>query len=158
MVLKQIPRLSGKVVEEMRSRQNTPGHLSKNQHFKHQKEKMAKPKKEKMAKPKKKRGFRKIKVEGQDFNWRFSGQIDVRPEGKKNNKLLIEFGWYDVWLLVGDPNKSPDSASKQITPKFVSESIKFAMANGWDTSKAHSQFQLNFKEKKYSVQIEEQES
>ena len=105
-----------------------------------------------MAKPKKKRGFRAIKVENIDFNWCFLGLIDVRPDKQKSNMLTINFGWYDDWLYVNDKeNEPPEFEPVIVTPKFVSESIKFALDNGWDVEKANQNFKVTYRDKKFKV-------
>ena len=105
-----------------------------------------------MAKPKKKRGFRAIKVENIDFNWSFLGIIDVRPDHQKSNILTVDTGWYDVWDYVNDKENEPPECDPQIiTPKFVSESIKFALANGWNVDVPHQEFKLIYRDKKYKV-------
>lgn len=100
-----------------------------------------------MALPGKKRGFRKITVNGKAFNWRFDAKIDIRPADKKNNKLLVDFGWYDVLLYPNNSTDKPeDFQPKVVTPAFVHQSILFAIENGWDTSKDSGIFALRFKD------------
>lgn len=100
----------------------------------------------------KKRRFRPIKVENLDFNWRFQGIIDVRPNGNKNNSLTIDFGWYDVWEFVNDKENEPSRFEpKVVTPKFVSDSIKFALNNGWDIERHNSKLKIVYKDKNYKI-------
>lgn len=89
-----------------------------------------------MGLPKKKRGFRTIQVNKQYFNWRFAGLIEVRPALQKNNKLVLDFGWFEEWLYVNDrENQPPAYAPRVITPAFVQQLIDFALQNGWDTGR-----------------------
>ncbi|WP_103070125.1 hypothetical protein [Aquimarina sediminis] len=105
-----------------------------------------------MTKPRKKRGFRPIKVENIEFNWRFQGTIDVRPNCCKNNILTIDFGWYDVWEFVNDKeNEPPEFEPKIVTPQFVSNAIKFALINGWDIERSNSKFKIGYKDEDYKV-------
>lgn len=105
-----------------------------------------------MAQSNKKRGFRPIKIKNIDFNWRFQGTIDVRPDGHKNNILTIDFGWYDVWEYVNDKeNEPPEFEPKIVTPKFVSDSIKFALNNGWNTELPNNKLNIIYRNKKYKI-------
>ena len=105
-----------------------------------------------MAKPNKKRGFRPIKVENIEFKWCFQGIIDVRPGDHKDNILTIDFGWYDVWSYVNDKEKRPpEFEPKIVTPKFVSESIKFALNNGWDTALKNNRFNIIYRNRNYKI-------
>ncbi|MEH0152578.1 hypothetical protein V6R21_00450 [Limibacter armeniacum] len=88
-----------------------------------------------------KKGLRKIVVDNREFYWKFNEKIFVISEEDKNSLLLVDFGWYDVWLFVNDKeNKSPDFEPKSVTPKFVSESITYALTQGWDNGKMEIEF------------------
>jgi hypothetical protein len=103
-----------------------------------------------MAKPNKKRGFRPITVDNQKFQWRFDGLVDVRPEGRKNNRLLVDFGWYDKLLFVnGRKNEPPGFEPEVVTPEFVRQSISFALANGWDAALEQGNFEIEYKNEVY---------
>lgn len=86
-----------------------------------------------MSLPQKKRGFRKIVVDGREFSWRFKRKIQICPASNKDNKLVVDFGWYDGWLYLNDrANTPPDYEPKVVTPEFVRKAIEFALAQGWD--------------------------
>jgi len=105
-----------------------------------------------MATPNKKRGFRKIRVNDIDFNWSFSGEINIRPANNRNNQLVVDFGWYDVWLFVNDPeNVPPPYEPKVITPLFVRECILFAMDNKWDIEKRVDKFEVLYRKGTLSI-------
>ena len=88
-----------------------------------------------------KKGMRSIIVNGQKFNWKFNEKVIVNSDEFKNSLLIIDFGWYDVWLFVNDKkNKPADFEPKSVTPKFVSESISFALAEGWKEGKMEIEF------------------
>ncbi len=88
-----------------------------------------------------KKGLRKIIVENREFYWKFNGKIIVTSEEIKNCHLTIDFGWYDIWLYVNDKeNRPPDFEPKNVTPKFVSESISNALNQGWEEGKALLEF------------------
>ncbi len=83
-----------------------------------------------------KKGLRSISVNEQEFYWKFNEKIIVSSSAFKNSLLIIDFGWYDEWLYVNDKeNKPPDFEPKSVTPHFVSESISFALAQGWTEGK-----------------------
>ena len=84
-----------------------------------------------------KKGLRKIIVDNREFYWQFNGKIFVTSEEIKNCLLTVDFGWYDVWLYVNDQeNQPPDFEPQIVTPKFVSESILYALNHGWEEGKA----------------------
>jgi len=49
-----------------------------------------------------KKGFRKIIVDERLFYWKFNKKIFVISNKIRNSLLIIDFGWYDVWLYVND--------------------------------------------------------
>lgn len=105
-----------------------------------------------MTTPKKKNGFRKIKIEGMNFNWRFNQVIDIRPELKKENILIVDFGWFDEWLYVNDTEgRPPDFEPKTVTPEFVRRAIEFALKNNWNTDLKTGLMQLKFVDGKFST-------
>lgn len=79
-----------------------------------------------------KKGLRKIVVDDREFYWKFNEKVFVVAEQHKNSLLIIDFGWYDVWLYVNDKeNRPPDFEPQNVTPKFVKESILYALHHGW---------------------------
>jgi len=90
-----------------------------------------------------KKGLRKIVVEEQVFYWRFNKQIYVFKEEAENSLLIVDFGYYDLWLHVNDEQKPPDFEPKIVTPKFVRESILFALNHGWTNGTCELVFQDN---------------
>ena len=59
----------------------------------------------------------------------------------KNSLLIVDFGWYDVWVYSNDrENRPPDFEPKSVTPKFVSESIIYALNQGWGDGKMEIEF------------------
>ena len=88
-----------------------------------------------------KKGLRKIIVDNREFYWKFNEKIFVTSEKIKNCLLIVDFGWYDVWLYVNDKeNRPPDFEPKSVTPKFVSESITYALTQGWNDVKMEIEF------------------
>ncbi len=96
-----------------------------------------------------KKGLRKIAVDNQEFYWKFNEKIFVISDETKNSLLIVDFGWYDVWLYANDKeNRPPDFEPKSVTPKFVSESITYALNQGWDDEKMEIEFRNgNYKKK-----------
>ena len=88
-----------------------------------------------------KKGLRSITVKGQQFYWKFNGKVIVSSDEIKNSLLIVDFGWYDVWLYVNDKeNRPPDFEPECVTPKFVSKSIMYALTQGWDDGKMEIEF------------------
>ena len=96
------------------------------------------------------RGFRKIVVKEQSYKWRFQARIQICPEGLYNNKLEIDFGYYDVWLYMNDwENRPADYEPKIITPAFVSTCIVEALNLGWNPSLKHGLFKVIYREQTF---------
>lgn len=88
-----------------------------------------------------KKGLRKIRVNGQNYSWKFNEKVFVFNNEIEGSLLIIDFGWYDVWLFVNDiENKPADFEPKSATPKFVTESISYALTQGWDSGKMEIKF------------------
>ena len=88
-----------------------------------------------------KKGLRKIIVDNREFYWKFNEKIFVTSEEINNCLLIVDFGWYDVWLYVNDKeNRPPDFEPKSVTSKFVSESITYALTQGWNDGKMEIEF------------------
>lgn len=100
-----------------------------------------------MAIPKK--GLRKIVVDNREFYWKFNEKIFVTSDEANNSLLIVDFGWYDVWLYANDKeNSPPDFEPKSVTPQFVSESITYALIQGWDDQKMEIEFRNGHYKKK----------
>lgn len=83
-----------------------------------------------------KKGLRSITVDHQKYYWKFNEKIVIFPEGDPNCILTIDFGYFDIWLFVNDQeHRPPYFEPKPVTPKFVSESIQFALENNWKGKK-----------------------
>lgn len=95
-----------------------------------------------------KKGRRKIIVNGQKFYWKFNEKVFVNFAESKNSLLIVDFGWYDVWLFVNDKeNRPPDFEPKSVTPKFVKDAISFALKKGWKEGK----MEIMFRRGKYTL-------
>lgn len=99
-----------------------------------------------------KKGLRKIVVDQQEFYWKFSKKLIVTSNEIKNCLLTVDFGWYDVWLYANDKgNKPPDFEPKNVTPKFVSESISYALSKGW----SEGDMQIVYKDGDYKIKLKD---
>lgn len=93
-----------------------------------------------------KKGLRSIIVNEKKFYWKFNGKVIVNFDENKSGLLIIDFGWFDEWLFINDKSRRPpDFEPKTVTPKFVSESILFAISEGWE----EGEMQLEFKNQVY---------
>jgi hypothetical protein len=105
-----------------------------------------------MGQPEKKRGFRKITIDGRTFKWRFDSLIDIRPAANKENKLKVDFGWFDEFLYISDrENRPPDFEPKIVTPEFVKQAIKFALNNDWHIEPKTGMFELSYRDGRFNV-------
>jgi hypothetical protein len=83
-----------------------------------------------------KKGMRPISVSEKRYHWKFTGKIFVSSDENSKGLLIVDFGWYDVFDYLGTKKEMPpDFEPKVATPKFVAESIKFAITIGWKDNK-----------------------
>lgn len=79
-----------------------------------------------------KKGLRKIIVNDLKYYWKFNDKIIIIADKYSKQQLIVDFGYYDVWLYANDlDNKSPDYEPNIVTPKFIRQSIEFAIHNNW---------------------------
>lgn len=102
-----------------------------------------------MSLPTKRRGFRTIKIDNLLFDWRFSGNIDIRTKNNKANKMIIDIGYYDIWLYINDKDKPPDFEPKIVTPVFIKKCIISAIELGWDINKLNEEFKIKYRNNKF---------
>ena len=102
---------------------------------------------------KKKNGFRKITIENEIYNWRFSGIIEIRPNENQSNKLEIDFGWFDEWLFLNDKvNRPEEFEPKIVTPNFVKKSIINARKFNWNTKEKNIFLRLKYRNGIFEVE------
>ena len=109
-----------------------------------------------MPLPQKKRGFRKIVVDSVEFNWRLNynieNNIEVCPSAHRDNKLIVDIGWYDAWLYVDSRTvKPPAYEPKIVTPAFIRTVIEFALANSWDIANRTLTTKINYRDNKFAI-------
>lgn len=91
-----------------------------------------------------KKGFRSLHIEGKTYYWKFNEKVFVNAKAFDNSLLIIDFGWYDIWLFGNDQeNRPPDFEPQTATPAFVAQSILFAIKNGWKEGKLALKFRHN---------------
>lgn len=99
-----------------------------------------------------KRKFRKIIVNEQAFHWLFDSTIKIRPDNNPQNKLEIDFGYYDSWLYMNDKENEPEDYNpKVITPVFIRKCIENAIKLGWNTELKHGIYKLKYRNNKFLI-------
>jgi hypothetical protein len=102
---------------------------------------------------KKKNGFRKIIIEDKIYNWRFENIIQIRPSENRNNKLEIDFGWFDNWLFINDKeNESENYEPKIVTPSFIKKSIENAIKLGWNIEDKNLLFKIKYRHQIFTIE------
>jgi len=98
-----------------------------------------------------KRNFRKIDIESKIYKWRFNEVVQICPVELYNNKLSVDFGYYDSWLYVNDKENEPkDYEPKIVTPAFVKLCIETAISLGWDPNAMQGNFKLKFRNQQFN--------
>ena len=99
-----------------------------------------------------KQKFRKIIVDNQNFNWFFNDIIKIWPEKNPQNKLEIDFGYFDSWLYVNDKENEPeDYEPKIVTPAFIRICIENAIALGWEVNLKHNSLKLKYRNETFTI-------
>lgn len=102
---------------------------------------------------KKKNGFRKITIENHIYNWRFNGIVEIRSNENKNNKVEIDFGWFDNWLYLNDPENKPENYEpKIVTPNFIKKSIENAIKLGWKIEESNILLKIKYQNKIFTIE------
>jgi hypothetical protein len=105
-----------------------------------------------MSLPQKKRGFRKIIIDDNVFNWRFNSQIEVCPATFKDNKLIVDFGWFDSWLYINDKlSIPPEYDPKVVTPSFVRKVVEFALIHNWDITAQTGVTKVIYRDNQFNI-------
>ncbi len=108
-----------------------------------------------MTLPRKKKGFRKITINGINFNWRLdylANIIDIRSGFNKNNKLIVDFGWFDIWLYVNDRNRPEAFEPEIVIPAFIKRAIQLALENNWDFNCKIGIMKLKYRENIFTIE------
>lgn len=87
------------------------------------------------------RGLRKIVVGEVEYLWKKKG---VTVVVHKRKRLIIDTGWVNVWLHVGDlVNLDPPIV---VTPSLVRRGIEYAIAHNWE-----KEMKLLYKNDQFSI-------
>ena len=83
--------------------------------------------------------MRRIVVDGQPFRWRFDDVLVVIPGQRSGPQLYVDWGWRD-WMEPEGPGAEP----LVVTPRFVAEAVRFAVAHGWPSVTVGRPLRLGF--------------
>jgi hypothetical protein len=84
-------------------------------------------------------GMRRIVVDGQPFRWRFDDVLVVIPGDRSRPQMYVDWGWRDHLEAEG-----PGAEPQVVTPRFVAEAIRFAVAHGWPSVTSGHPLRLGF--------------
>jgi hypothetical protein len=105
-----------------------------------------------MSIPKRKRGFRKIVLDNNVFNWRFNSQIEVCPANRKDNRIIVDFGWFNSFLYLNDKSAIPPNHDpKVVTPSFVRKVIEFALIHNWDITARSGVTKVTYRDNQFNI-------
>jgi hypothetical protein len=83
--------------------------------------------------------LRPITVDDTRFRWRFDERLVVIPADRSGPQLYVEWGWQD-WLESEGPGPEP----LVVTPRFVANAIRFAVAHGWQPTAGGGPLRLQY--------------
>ena len=75
------------------------------------------------------KALRRIVVDGVPYRWRFDDVLVVVPGDRSSPQLYVDWGWGD-WLEPDGPGAEP----LVVSPRFVAEAVRFAVARGWPSA------------------------
>jgi len=93
-------------------------------------------------------GMRRIVVDGQPFRWRFDDVLVVIPVDRSGPQLYVDWGWRDHLEADG-----PGAEPQVVTPKFVAEADRFAVAHGWPSAKGAGPLRLGFQAGSFTLPV-----
>lgn len=106
-----------------------------------------------MSLPQKKRGFRKIVIDGKEFNWRSNALIEVCPVSSKANKLIVDIGWVDPFLHMNEKSASPlDNDPRIVSPSFIRKAIEFALIHNWDITEKTRLTKVIYRDNQFNIE------
>jgi len=80
--------------------------------------------------------------------WRFNHVLVVIPGERSNPQLYVEWNWHD-WLEPDGPGSEP----MIVTPRFVADAIRFAMAHGWPSVDCGQPLRLGYQSGSFTVTV-----
>jgi hypothetical protein len=81
--------------------------------------------------------LRRIVIDGVPYRWRFDDVLVVIPGDRSGPPLYVDWGWQE-W--VDGPGPDPQF----VTPRFVAQAIRFALALGWASTTPGRPMRLGF--------------
>jgi hypothetical protein len=90
--------------------------------------------------------LRRIIVDGVSYRWRFDDVLVVIPGDSSSPQLYVDWGWRD-WVEPDGPGAKP----LIVTPRFVADAVRFAVAHGWQSSEVGRPLRLGFKGGSFTV-------
>ena len=90
--------------------------------------------------------LRRIVVDGVPYRWRFDDLLVVIPRDRSGPQLYVDWGWRD-WLEPDGPGAEP----LIVTPRFVAEAVRFAVAQGWPSATGGRPLHLGFQDGHFAV-------
>jgi hypothetical protein len=91
-------------------------------------------------------GLRRIVVDGVTYRWRFDDVLVVIPGDCSGPQLYVDWGWRG-WLQPDGPGAGP----LVVTPRFVAEAVRFAIALGWPSPTGGQALRLGFKDGSFTL-------
>jgi hypothetical protein len=90
--------------------------------------------------------LRRIVVDGVLYRWRFDDVLVVIPGDRSGPQLYVDWGWRD-WLEPGGPGAEP----LVVTPRFVAEAVRAAVAHGWPSAAGGRPLRLAFQAGRFGL-------
>src|SRR5436189_5184422 len=85
--------------------------------------------------------LRWIVVDGQPYRWRFDDVLVVIPGDRSGPQMYVDWGWRDHLEADG-----PGAEPQVVTPKFVAEAVRFAVAHGWPSANGAGPIRLGYQD------------
>jgi hypothetical protein len=93
-------------------------------------------------------GMRRIVVDGQSFRWRFDDVLVVIPGDRSGPQMYVDWGWRDHLEADG-----PGAEPQVVTPRFVAEAVRFAVAHGWPSATSAGSLRLGFQAGSFTLPV-----
>jgi hypothetical protein len=93
-------------------------------------------------------GLRRIVIDGVAYRWRFDDVLVVVPGDRSGPQRYVDWGWRD-WLEPDGPGPEP----QVVTPRFVAEAVRFAVARGWPSPTGGRPLRLEFRDGHFTADV-----
>ena len=106
-----------------------------------------------MTYPKKTKGWRKLKLDNQEFRWNFvekgeNSILKLQGANSSTQQVLVTLLEKSTWLSFRQYNEFANEP-QEVTSKFASQAIKFALQNGWKPDDSGSAIKLHYKDNNF---------